>query len=67
MVNNTDVEALNSGCQPKLEINCKLFPQIWLIGMLFQDQQRCRSRNMLHLVKSGSSCVHVQLLNLWEF
>jgi len=26
----------------------------WLIGMLFQDLQRCWSRNMLYLMKSGS-------------
>lgn len=32
----------------------------WLTGMLFQDEQRCWSRNMLHLVKSGSACVKVK-------
>ncbi len=34
------------------------FPKIkidWLITMLFQGQQRCWSRNMSHLVKSGSA------------
>ncbi len=31
------------------------FKSDWLITMLFQDQQRCWPRNMLHLVKSGSA------------
>jgi len=31
-VNNTDLEALNSGCKPKLDINGKLVPQIWLVN-----------------------------------
>jgi len=28
-VNNTDVEAPNPACKPKLDINCKPIPQIW--------------------------------------
>ncbi len=32
------------------------FESDWLITMLFQGQQRCWSRNMSHLVKSGSAC-----------
>ncbi len=31
------------------------FKSDWLITMLFQAQQRCWSRNMSHLVKSGSA------------
>ncbi len=31
------------------------FKSDWLIAMLFQGQQRCLSRNMSHLVKSGSA------------
>jgi len=34
-VNNTDVEAPNPGCKPKLDINCKLVLQIWLVGCWF--------------------------------
>jgi len=30
-MNNTDVEAPNPGCIPKLDINCKIVPQIWLV------------------------------------
>ncbi len=33
------------------------FKSDWLITMLFQGQQRCWSRNMLHLVKSGYAAV----------
>jgi len=29
-VNNTDVEAPNHCCKPKLDINCKLVPHFWL-------------------------------------
>jgi len=30
-VNKPDVEAPIPGCKPKLDINCKLVPQIWLV------------------------------------
>jgi len=30
-VNNTDVQTPNPGCKPKLDKNCKLVPQIWLV------------------------------------
>jgi len=36
-VNNTDVEAPNPGCKPKLEINCK---SDWLIGMFKVDPSK---------------------------
>lgn len=38
MVNNTEVEAPNTDCKPKLDINCKLVHLIGLFEMLFQDQ-----------------------------
>ncbi len=38
------------------------FKYDWLITMLFQCQQRCWPRNMLHLVKSGSAAVHGSLV-----
>jgi len=42
-VNNTDVEAPNPGCKPKLDTNCKLqtVKTDWLIGMLLQGKQKC--------------------------
>jgi len=62
-VNNTDVEALNPGCKPKLDshtsrhfyiklytISNSSLKSDWLFGISFQDQQRCWSRNMLYLV-----------------
>jgi len=30
-VNNTYVEAPNPGCKPKLDINCQIVPQIWVV------------------------------------
>jgi len=40
-VNNTDLEATD--IEPKLDINCNIIPQIWLVYwlMFFQDQLRC--------------------------
>ncbi len=52
-MNDTDVQAPNTDCKHKLHKN---FKSDWLITMLFQGQQRCGSRNMSHLVKSGSVC-----------
>ncbi len=37
------------------------FKSDWLITMSFQGQQSCWSRNMLHLVKSGSATVSISL------
>ncbi len=55
-MNDTDVQAKNTDCKPKLHKNYKLVLQYdWFITMLFQGQQRCWSRNMLYLVKSGSA------------
>jgi len=40
-VKNTDVEAPNPSCKPKLDTTVNLsLNSDWLIGMLFQDQQR---------------------------
>ncbi len=42
-MNDTDVQATNTDCNPKLEqkiINL-FFKSDWLITMLFQGQQRC--------------------------
>ncbi len=37
------------------------FKSDWLITMSFQGQQSCWSRNMSHLVKSGSATVSISL------
>ncbi len=40
------------------------FKSDWLITMLFQGQQRCWSKNMSHLVKSGSAFLPLQKQHL---
>ncbi len=61
-MNDTDVQATNTDCKPKLHKNYKLVVQIWLVNNnVVQGQQSCWSRNMSHLVKSGSATVSISL------
>jgi len=71
-VNNTDVEAPNPACKPKLDINRNLSLKFdRLIWILFQNQQRCWSRDMLYLVKDSLFCnwcfYYILSNNVWLF
>ncbi len=57
----TVVVSLKQTCPASLSFNSD-----WLIGMLFQDQQGCWSRNMLYLVKSHSPNIYISWYYLLE-